>query len=74
MEGREWVSLGGVGHVELSEGFFGLTEFLAECIISRLFTLCIQIGLNLNGIGPILVRGEREREIGLCSKVVEEII
>ena len=22
MEGREWVSLGGVGHVELSEGFF----------------------------------------------------
>ena len=25
MEGREWVSLGGAGHVELSEGFFGLT-------------------------------------------------
>ena len=25
MEGHEWVSLGGVGHVELSEGFFGLT-------------------------------------------------
>ena len=25
MEGCEWVSLGGVGHVELSEGFFGLT-------------------------------------------------
>ena len=24
MEGREWVSFGGVGHVELSEGFFGL--------------------------------------------------
>ena len=24
-EGRAWVSLGGVGHVELSEGFFGLT-------------------------------------------------
>ena len=24
-EGRPWVSLGGVGHVELSEGFFGLT-------------------------------------------------
>ena len=24
-QGREWVSLGGVGHVELSEGFFGLT-------------------------------------------------
>ena len=23
-EGRLWVSLGGVGHVELSEGFFGL--------------------------------------------------
>ena len=23
-EGRAWVSLGGVGHAELSEGFFGL--------------------------------------------------
>ena len=23
-EGRAWVSLGGVGHVELSEGFFEL--------------------------------------------------
>ena len=29
MEGREWVSLGGVGHVELSEGFFGLTVNLS---------------------------------------------
>ena len=25
-EGHVWVSLGGVGHVELSEGFFGLTR------------------------------------------------
>ena len=25
-KGRVWVSLGGVGHVELSEGFFGLTR------------------------------------------------
>ena len=24
-EGHVWVSLGGVGHLELSEGFFGLT-------------------------------------------------
>ena len=24
-EGHPWVSLGGVGHVEPSEGFFGLT-------------------------------------------------
>ena len=24
-EGRAWMSLGGVGHVELSKGFFGLT-------------------------------------------------
>ena len=24
-KGRAWVSMGGVGHVELSEGFFGLT-------------------------------------------------
>ena len=25
-EGRAWVSLGGVGHVEMSEGFFGLID------------------------------------------------
>ena len=30
-EGREWVSLCGVGHVELSEGFFGLTDFPLMC-------------------------------------------
>ena len=30
MEGREVVSLGGVGHRELSEGFFGLTISLEE--------------------------------------------
>ena len=24
-EGRAWVSMGGVDHVEMSEGFFGLT-------------------------------------------------
>ena len=28
MEAHEWVSLGGVGHVELSEGFFGLTGIM----------------------------------------------
>ena len=27
-KGHAWVSLGGVGHVELSEGFFGLTTIL----------------------------------------------
>ena len=27
-EGHAWVSLGGVGHVEISEGFFGLIDFL----------------------------------------------
>ena len=26
-EGRACVSLGGVGHVDLSEGFFGLIDF-----------------------------------------------
>ena len=31
MEGREVVSLGGVGHGELSEGFFGLTNCLLMC-------------------------------------------
>ena len=25
-EGHAWMSLGGVGHVEISEGFFGLTR------------------------------------------------
>ena len=30
MEGREVVSLGGVGHRELSEGFFGLTYPMAR--------------------------------------------
>ena len=29
-EGRAWVSLGGVGHVEMSEGFFGLTLNIQE--------------------------------------------
>ena len=31
MEGREVVSLGGVGHGELSEGFFGLRDFPLMC-------------------------------------------
>ena len=26
-EGHVWMSLGGAGHVELSEGFFGLRDF-----------------------------------------------
>ena len=30
-DGHVWVSLGGVGHVELSEGFFGLTYFPLMC-------------------------------------------
>ena len=34
MEGREWVSLGGVGHVELSEGFFGLTVLVFRWVIA----------------------------------------
>ena len=29
-EGCVWVSLGGVGHVEKSEGFFGLTMSMEE--------------------------------------------
>ena len=31
MDGREVVSLGGVGHRELSEGFFGLTDCPVMC-------------------------------------------
>ena len=31
MEGREWVSLGGVAHVDLSEGFLRLTDFPVMC-------------------------------------------
>ena len=34
-EGRAWVSLGGVGHVELSEGFFGLTECMKSVHVDR---------------------------------------
>ena len=29
-EGHAWVSLGGVGHVELNEGFFGLTRIIEK--------------------------------------------
>ena len=29
-EGRAWMSLGGVGHIELSDGFFGLTMMISE--------------------------------------------
>ena len=29
-EGHVWVSLGGVGHVELTEGFFGLTYLVPQ--------------------------------------------
>ena len=32
-EGRVWVSLGGVGHVELSEVFFWLTLFKARFLM-----------------------------------------
>ena len=32
-EGRAWVSLGGVGHVELSEGFVGLAMSI-KCIFN----------------------------------------
>ena len=31
MEGREMVSLDGVGHGEMSEGFFGLIDFPLMC-------------------------------------------
>ena len=30
-EGRAWMSLGGVGHVELSAGFLGLKNFPLMC-------------------------------------------
>ena len=33
-EGCAWMSLGGVGHVQISEGFFGLTYILAEIYAS----------------------------------------
>ena len=38
-EGRAWVSLGGVGHVELSEGFFGLTMSMFESFITWIYTI-----------------------------------
>ena len=33
-EGRAWMSVGGVGHVELSEGFFGLTKSMVIYLYS----------------------------------------
>ena len=33
-EGRAWVFLGGVGHVELSEGFFGLARLIMGKLVS----------------------------------------
>ena len=36
-EGHVWVSLGGVGHVELSEGFFGLTGSFDHYVESLYF-------------------------------------
>ena len=40
MEGREVVSLGGVGRGELSEGFFGLTSpmYLYESLSTHFFS------------------------------------
>ena len=51
MEGREWVSLGGVGHVELSEGFFGLTRsFKLNSHLSSVLFLGAGGGTHLIGI------------------------
>ena len=36
-EGRVWVPLGGVGHVELSEGYFGLR---ITFLINRVYEIC----------------------------------
>ena len=41
-EGRAWMSLGGVGHVELSEGFFGLTALVCMAsmyYVARMFQI-----------------------------------
>ena len=48
MEGREVVSLGGVGHGELSEGFFGLTpliEFALMCL--KCYVLSTFVSLHI---------------------------
>ena len=42
-EGHAWVSLGGVGHVELSEGFFGLTSSTSWRGSSKLTLLSMKI-------------------------------
>ena len=57
MEGHEWVSLGGVGHVEMSEGFFGLTErlYLSPNVEFQQLPLNHKIFV-INGNGPNLVQ------------------
>ena len=35
----QWMSLGGVGHVELTEGFFGLTHLLNPYLGHRMETM-----------------------------------
>ena len=60
MEGREVVSLGGVGHRELREGFFGLTirNTNQQTIVHKIQTIKIQekapiLGIVLLQVEPI---------------------
>ena len=43
MEGRECVSLGGVGHVELSEGFFGLTMMMINMMMMKMMVIMMML-------------------------------
>ena len=46
-EDRAWVSLGGVGNVELSEGFFGLTELFLLYLNTQICEIVLTSGLFL---------------------------
>ena len=57
-EGHSWMSLGGVGHVELSKGFFGLTDVIEKGVCG----VCIE---RERDVGLVCGRGRdirRERE------------
>ena len=59
-KGRTWVSLGGIGHVELSEGFFGLTIMDDEPIILLLY------------VDDLFLKGNAKQIVECKKKIVEE--
>ena len=58
-EGCEWMYLGGVGHIELSEGFFGLTGGMMLGGMSS---------LRVEGLSRYSYRHYNGREKCMCVK------